>query len=121
RQRNVAKPPKLTQPGWFSFALDRKTTPSSRSAEASRHFVDRSATPPCGDARRGMRAILIRSQLDRPPVQSETLVTARRTFSGILIRTRRAFPCSDGGSSDMRREVQGAEWDSSGFHKFCHR
>src|ERR1700756_5702971 len=31
----------------------RKTTPSSLSKVASRHFIDRSATPPCGDARRG--------------------------------------------------------------------
>src|SRR2546425_68028 len=32
----------------------RKTTPSSRSTDASRYFLDRSATPPCGDARRGV-------------------------------------------------------------------
>jgi hypothetical protein len=38
----------------FLFVLNRKTTPASRSAEASRHLIDRSATPPCGDARRGM-------------------------------------------------------------------
>src|SRR6266581_3247822 len=43
----------MTQPGWFSFCADRKTTPASRSAEATRYFLDRSATPPCGDARRG--------------------------------------------------------------------
>ena len=51
---NFAKPPKLTQTGWFSFCSYRKTTPSSRSADASRYFLDRSATPPCGDARRGV-------------------------------------------------------------------
>src|ERR1051326_3979114 len=38
----------------FLFVLSRKTTPASRSAEASRNFIDRSATPPCIDARRGM-------------------------------------------------------------------
>src|SRR3989441_11098226 len=48
-QENFAKPPKLTQTGWFSFCSHRKTTPSSRSADASRYFFDRSATPPCGD------------------------------------------------------------------------
>src|SRR5437867_10353410 len=53
-QENFAKPPKLTQTGWFSFCSHRKTTPSSRSADASRYFLDRSATPPCGDARRGV-------------------------------------------------------------------
>src|SRR6266699_77157 len=53
-QENFAKPPKLTQTGWFSFWSHRKTTPSSRSADASRYFLDRSATPPCVDARRGV-------------------------------------------------------------------
>src|SRR5947207_2097715 len=53
-QENVAKPPKPMQTGWFSLRLNRKTTPSSRSEEASRYLFDRSVTPPCGDARRGM-------------------------------------------------------------------
>ena len=47
----------------FLFVLNRKTTPSSRSAEASRDFIDRSATPPCGDVRRGIALIQITSQL----------------------------------------------------------
>src|SRR6267143_2492430 len=55
-QKNFAKPPKPTQPGWFSFCIHRKTTPASRSEDAARHFIDRSAAPPCGDARRGMAA-----------------------------------------------------------------
>ena|ERR1041385_8101669 len=37
----------------FLFVLNLKTTPALRSAEASRYFIDRSATPPCSDARRG--------------------------------------------------------------------
>src|SRR5438309_9435696 len=37
----------------FLLVFDRKTTPASRSAEASRYFVTRSATPPCGDAKEG--------------------------------------------------------------------
>src|SRR5438552_17940687 len=41
----------------FLFLLNRKTTPASRSAEASRYLFNRSATPPCGDARRGMPSI----------------------------------------------------------------
>src|SRR5437773_12543555 len=44
----------LMQTGWFSLRFHRKTTPSSRSAEASRYLFGRSATPPCGDARRGL-------------------------------------------------------------------
>src|SRR3989442_1786381 len=65
-KKNFAKPPQRTQPGWLSFCIHRKTTPASRSAEASR-YLDRSATPPClrlravalalhgGDARRHLR------------------------------------------------------------------
>src|SRR5712691_662517 len=53
-QENFAQPPKRTQPGRFSFSIQRKTTPFSRSADASQHFFNRSATPPCGDARRGI-------------------------------------------------------------------
>ena len=41
--------------GGFLF-IHRKTTPASRSEDAARHFIDRSAIPPCGDARRGMAA-----------------------------------------------------------------
>src|SRR5262249_21991764 len=55
--------------GGFPFALNRKTTPASRSAEVSRHFSYRSATPPCGDARRGVALRSICSQLHRPPLQ----------------------------------------------------
>jgi hypothetical protein len=29
-KNNVAKPPKPTLPGWFSFRIHRKTTPASR-------------------------------------------------------------------------------------------
>jgi hypothetical protein len=40
----------LTQTGWFSFRARSENHPSSRSSEAARHFLTRSATPPCGDA-----------------------------------------------------------------------
>src|SRR5439155_7532132 len=70
-QENFAQPPKLTQPGWFSFCSYRKTTPASRSAEASQSFFDRSATPPCGDARRGIALFqFFHSSIDRPYSQS---------------------------------------------------
>ena len=51
----------------FLLVPERKPTPASLEAarcracaarlfaDASRHFLDRSATPPCGDARRGMK------------------------------------------------------------------
>src|SRR6267143_2566350 len=31
--------------GGFPFCIHRKTTPASRSEDAARHFIDRSATP----------------------------------------------------------------------------
>src|SRR5437870_5127396 len=31
--KNFAKPPKRTQPGWFSFCFHRKTTPASQSMD----------------------------------------------------------------------------------------
>src|SRR5262249_8163995 len=51
---NFAKPPKQTQPGWFSFLFSIGTPPSALSVDASRHFLIRAATPPCSDARMGM-------------------------------------------------------------------
>src|SRR5437899_1314097 len=42
--------------GVVSIGFIRKTTLASRSADASQYLPDRSATPPCGDARRGISA-----------------------------------------------------------------
>ena len=42
--------------GGFPFSIHRNTTPASRTADASRYFLDRSATPPRGYARRGIRS-----------------------------------------------------------------
>src|SRR5206468_4241156 len=45
----------------------RKTTPTASTSVASQHFLDDAATPPCSDARRGIRSIPIRSHLlERP-------------------------------------------------------
>src|SRR5262245_35026527 len=57
-----------TQTGWFSFRFNRKTTPAERSADASQHFIGCSATPPCGDARRGilLASKFIHTFTDRP-------------------------------------------------------
>src|SRR5206468_11997799 len=56
----------------YLLLFNRKTTPASRLAEASQHFLNRSPTPPCGDARRGIRSLPIRSRLHRPPLQFRT-------------------------------------------------
>src|SRR5262245_18060574 len=72
----------------------RKTTPASHTADASQYFLDCSATPPCGDARRGLwRSILFFSSLlggdfdsaasqHRPPLLLIALITAVVTLAG---------------------------------------
>src|SRR2546423_969501 len=53
-QENFAQRPKQKQPGWFSVCSQSENHPGLASAEASRNFIDRSASPPCSDARRGI-------------------------------------------------------------------
>jgi hypothetical protein len=53
-QENFAKPPKRRSRGGFPFVRNRKTTPSALSVDASQYYLTRAATPPCGDARRGI-------------------------------------------------------------------
>src|SRR5437867_1823449 len=65
-QYDVAKPPLIAakrkrataqpqeRPGRFPMELKRKTTPAASASVASRNFFDDAATPPCGDARRGI-------------------------------------------------------------------
>src|SRR5262249_41860991 len=38
----------------FRWRTHRKTTPAASASVASRNFLDNAATPPCGDARRGI-------------------------------------------------------------------
>src|ERR1051326_954329 len=55
RSKNIAKPPLSARPGVvFRLRTKRKTTPAASVSVASRHFPNDAATPPCGDARRGM-------------------------------------------------------------------
>src|SRR5205809_8041403 len=53
-QKTIAKPPLIARPGWFSDDNKRKTTPAASASVAARNFLDDAATPPCGDARRGI-------------------------------------------------------------------
>src|SRR5262245_18261294 len=54
-QEKGAKPPYGHRRGGVPCPIDRNTTPSSRKADAAQYLLDRSATPPRGDARRGIR------------------------------------------------------------------
>jgi len=53
--------PTNARPGWFpdwerNRSGSRKTTPAASASVAARSFIHDAATPPCGDARRGMGA-----------------------------------------------------------------
>ena len=69
RHRKISRSHKADAAGVvFLFVFIRKTTPASRSVDASRCFLNRSATPPCGDARRGLlvRFQFVHTFIDRP-------------------------------------------------------
>src|SRR6266487_2657480 len=78
-QKIIAKPPLIARPGWFSDENKRKTTPAASASVAARNFLDDAATPPCGDARRG---ITLDSNLFTAPMSADnpagaTLSTVR--------------------------------------------
>src|SRR3989442_6015767 len=50
----------------FRLRTKRKTTPSARNKVASRLLICRAATPPCGDARRGICSPVIHSHVLKP-------------------------------------------------------
>ena len=75
----------------FLYVFIRKTTPASRSVDASRYFLNRSATPPCGDARRGLFApfIFVHSFYERPEgfVQSLRASYLKKNRASVRIYT----------------------------------
>src|SRR5436189_3862884 len=58
----------------------RKTTPTASTSVASQHFLDDAATPPCSDARRGIRSIPIRSHLLERPRLVDSKTGAHRAL-----------------------------------------
>jgi hypothetical protein len=54
RLKNIAKHPLNARPGWFSDKNKKENHPGCVASVASRYFFDDTATPPCGDARRGL-------------------------------------------------------------------
>src|SRR5213594_1001813 len=53
----------------FRLLNQGKTTPAASASVASQHFLDDAATPPCGDARRGITHQRHSFTPDRPPLQ----------------------------------------------------
>src|SRR5262245_2805825 len=54
-QENIAQHPLFARTGWCSDRTDKEHHPDGVDKEASRHFLGDAATPPRGDARRGIR------------------------------------------------------------------
>src|SRR4029077_10580721 len=77
RSKNIAKHPLIAKPGWFSDRNKRKTTPAASVLVASQNFLDDAATPPCGDARRGL---LRSSNLFTPSLARVCLYPALTSF-----------------------------------------
>src|SRR5215470_17109055 len=46
-----------TPPGWCSLSVRSEHHPVLAKSDAAQYFLDRSATPPRGDARRGIRLV----------------------------------------------------------------
>ena len=55
RPPNIAQHPLFARTGWCSDRTDKEHHPGGVVKEASRHFLGDAATPPRGDARRGIR------------------------------------------------------------------
>src|SRR5215470_6479017 len=54
-QENIAQHPLFARTGWCSDRTDKEHHPGGVDKEASHHFLGDAATPPRGDARRGIR------------------------------------------------------------------
>src|SRR6476646_11299939 len=54
RLRNCAKHPLRARPGWFSDENNKENHPGCVCFGGFAIFFDDTATPPCGDARRGL-------------------------------------------------------------------
>ena len=54
-QENTAQHPLFARTGWCSDRTDKEHHPGGVDKEASRHFLGDTASPPRGDARRGIR------------------------------------------------------------------
>src|SRR5262245_23288368 len=55
-QENIAQHPLFARTGWCSDRWDKEHHPGGVHKEASHHFLGDAATPPRGDARRGIRS-----------------------------------------------------------------
>ena len=78
-QENTAQHPLFARTGWCSYRTDKEHHPDGVDKEASRHFLGDAATPPRGDARRGIR--FFQNDTSKPHMFSWPLWTGVRTIS----------------------------------------
>src|SRR5919197_5533412 len=85
RQENGAQPPSRRRRGGVPFRSTRNTTPASRRRRLRNIFLDRSATPPRGNARRGLRlSITFRFSSTETPHSGKRLCRQRRGSSPLI-------------------------------------
>src|SRR5262249_4481076 len=93
RPPNIAQHPLFARTGWCSDRTDKGHHPGGVVKEASRHFLGDAATPPRGDARRGIR--FFQNDTSNPHMFSWPLRTRVRTISskqlGHLCLVRRGY------------------------------
>src|SRR5262245_52080325 len=78
-QENIAQHPLFARTGWCSDRTNKEHHPGGVDKEASRHFLGDAATPPRGDARRGIR--FFQNDTSKPHMFSWPLRTRVRTIS----------------------------------------
>src|SRR5437660_4256513 len=91
-KENIAKHPLLARTGWFSDRTNKEHHPGCVNKDASRHFLDDAATPPRGDARRGMA--LSKGHPETGPSRHDPCGCAFTANSAMLIWT--AVPREEG-------------------------
>jgi len=73
QSQNIAKHPLIARPGWFSDENNKENHPGCVRFGGFAIFLDDTATPPCGDARRGLVLDSNLLTLLRPPYSLEDL------------------------------------------------
>src|SRR5215510_7718640 len=89
-QENIAQHPLFARTGWCSDRWDKEHHPGGVHKEASRHFLGDAASPPRGDARRGIRSFQYETpnhiSLSRPRWTRISTTSATLTWTAVPSR-----------------------------------
>src|SRR5262245_36756285 len=92
-QENIAQHPLFARTGWCSDRWDKEHHPVGVHKEASRHFLGDAATPPRGDARRGIHSFQYETpnhiSLSRPRWTSLSTTSGTLTWTDVPRRRGR--------------------------------